>query len=78
MEWQPISTAPKDGTEILLFGLFSWDYDFEDAKPTTAVGEWDDYGGYECEGGWQTITHNPYKDNCEPTHWKPLPEPPKD
>ena len=71
-EWQPISTAPKDGTSVLLAG-------------TRSVGEgfWDD--GSECYGhrggaGWfwegdrgSLLTAS----NAIVTHWMPLPEPPK-
>ena len=62
MNWQPISTAPKDGAEIIVVVdgnvgaamwciiahgfLWSWDH------------------GYG------------YGDTISPTHWMPLPEPP--
>lgn len=56
--WQPIETAPKDGTEIL-----TWDG--QDAKILRwALGRWDDWG--EMPGAL-----------LPPTHWMPLPEPPK-
>lgn len=67
-EWQPIETAPRDGTLVLLW----WDGDF------APVGFWQD--------GWvYTMTQARNLDGAvidillgyEPTHWMPLPEPPK-
>lgn len=56
--WQPIETAPKDGTEIL-----AWDGD--DRKILRwALGRWDDWDEMPSALG-------------KPTHWMPLPEPPK-
>jgi len=62
MEWQPIETAPKDGTTILVY--------LANGDVHTAYGhfynkghdfEWAQYGGYE---------------TYLPTHWMPLPPPP--
>jgi hypothetical protein len=59
--WQPIETAPKDGTCILISngkdGIFSGMY----------VGYW-----YQ-EGGWKFSIKNRIPDA---THWMPLPAPP--
>jgi hypothetical protein len=61
-EWQPIETAPKDGTEVLLFyetdmavGLFHF------RRKLWVLGY-----PIEIEDG----------DIIFPTHWMPLPEPP--
>jgi len=62
--WQPIETAPKDGTEILLYasawglsdiGLCYW----RDDRVMT---------------GWTWGCEQPFK---FPTHWMPIPEAPK-
>jgi len=58
-EWQPIATAPKDGTKVLLRGdpySYSW---------ATFVASWKVWPKY---AGWQQ------DDLCdvEPTHWMPL------
>lgn len=62
MEWQPIKTAPRDGTVLL-----GWDgsnlatcYYFFD------LNAWylEVTGAYADDGFWQ------------PTHWQPLPPPP--
>lgn len=63
-EWKPISTAPKDGT--LIFALN--EHDFTRAP-------W----RYECM--WNGVCwYHGYGDSWPvrpPTHWMPLPEPPK-
>jgi hypothetical protein len=62
MDWQPIETAPKDGTRILLWVLSQYD-------PREAVGRWDSHG-------YWAIDYNDVP--CDPTHWMPLPAPPKE
>lgn len=68
MEWQPIETAPRDGTHILVategtIGLVWWeDYAVE---LYDGVG-WRDHG----DMGWGGMI------GAEPTHWMPLPDPP--
>ena len=73
MEWQPIETAPKDGTEILLTdGAF------------THCGRWYDKNNPKYPWKFLDFTYrwkdelNGWQDNkYGPTHWMPLPEPPK-
>jgi hypothetical protein len=73
-EWQPIETAPKDGTVIDLWagqrrpGCF---YERIDDPLTGEV-----YG----EGWSQQYvenTSNSFRVFEDPTHWMPLPEPPQ-
>lgn len=70
-EWQPIKTAPKDGTEVLL--LFAdeplWIVAFfgPDSQKKSSEICW------RCKWDHESL-HQGYE---EPTHWMPLPEPPK-
>lgn len=73
MEWQPIETSPKDGTKILLYGKYGWMI-YEKSKVTkTGI-----LVGYFDDEQWVTVTDNPYEDIMHPTHWMPLPPPPKE
>jgi len=68
MEWQPIETAPKDGTEI-------WAYNGEQVRMHWIT--WEHEG--ESGGMWQyadEILSDVAPDCWQPTHWMPLPEPP--
>lgn len=68
MSWQPIETAPLDGESVLIWGPYghvmqaSWEVEFDE-------GYWrcgrPGAKGYDDTGA------------MEPTHWMPLPEPPK-
>jgi hypothetical protein len=64
-DWQPIETAPKDGSNVLLSPAFE--------RERVTVGSWDldDVG----EGGqcWRCLE---LSERLEPTHWMPLPSPP--
>lgn len=87
MEWKPIDTAPKDGTDVLVF--------FDCATvPVVHIAwyrsreEWESSGKF-CGGwgsleeweGWWSYTRNSVSQekldgNSEPTHWMPLPPEP--
>jgi hypothetical protein len=73
MEWQPIETAPKDGTPIMVYGKA----DFSNA-PHMGVREWRqwtvDYGRW----GEPNISAHDMDDwlDIQVTHWMPLPSPP--
>ena len=62
MEWQPIETAPKDGTRFIAWG------------PNLAVAEceWREAWAHY-DAGWYRSNQHPV---VEPTHWQPLPSPP--
>ena len=59
-DWQPISTAPKDGTRILAHWLYHGDFAYE-------VVAWD-----EDSKEWFAMSFGLQP----PTHWMPLPEAP--
>lgn len=77
MVWQPIETAPKDGSKVLL-----WVEDYpdthivDDGMPCAVTATWSEFmgewnllmaWGYESEEGVYGV----------PTHWMPLPPPPE-
>jgi len=67
-EWQPIETAPKDGTRILAYGVCG----YEDVAGIATV-KWH-RGSWVCDPN--EATEYDYEE-CKITHWMPLPEPPK-
>jgi hypothetical protein len=86
MDWQPIDTAPKDGTTVLLYGPGD-----ENNAASMSTGAWAPYGdswadeqGNPCAAGEGTIQVTGcwfagggwYQPN-EVTHWMPLPEAPR-
>lgn len=70
-DWQPISTAPKDGSEIIVSSIDGGVF----------AGFWSDVPNYWGDFGWFEesdraaceATRKPFK----PTHWQPLPAGPK-
>lgn len=64
-EWQTIDSAPKDGTEI-------WAYNGEQARMKWISGD-----GYALWSWADEILADVDADAVQPTHWMPLPEPPK-
>lgn len=74
-EWRDISTAPVDGTAILIkvaAGVVEAWYD----KPrhTPSYEDPDDWTGNQ----WVALDDTLQFESGEPTHWMPLPDPPKD
>lgn len=67
MEWKPIETAPRDGTQILVCVTYSLGSDEWETKM------WVDFAKdpYIWPTYWERIDI-PF----EPTHWMPLPSPP--
>lgn len=64
--WPPINTAPKDGTEILLWthaGIIQASWDWHDWGYFPVYPTYDGIGGVAL--------------SSKPTHWQPLPEPPE-
>lgn len=71
MTWEPIETAPKDGTRILVFdhGVWPahWTEECEKGNGESGPG----WQIYECEmDAWYALAAD------TPTHWMPLPSPP--
>lgn len=86
MEWQPISTAPKDGAALIYDpgnrrrgceGAWSWNIPLD---PNIFValcerGRWTS-DVVEFEQGWESIGSYTITQELFPTHWMPLPSPP--
>lgn len=91
-EWQPIETAPRDGTLFLAWGVaYEWS-----EQIGAMICKWNDeergpgVSGYTQKPGWVGCcgskeiddegwdTGNGYTLEVRPTHWMPLPKPPKD
>ena len=71
MIWQPIETAPRDGTIVLLDGGSFFCETREDHVLGPFTASWYD-GAWliaGCEGGYVSIHYE------DPTHWMKLPEP---
>lgn len=72
-KWQPIDTAPKDGTAVLLAVLIYGRYDL-------VTGYYQ--GSYGPYSQWALVQTGDYASNSDvdgiPQYWMQLPEPPKD
>ena len=87
VEWQPIETAPKDGTQILACAQLSEHLtaaiiSSQGHLPDLSIVRWDNreqdfiamadgYMSIQSQGDMWTTYHEPYV-----THWMPLPTPP--
>jgi hypothetical protein len=80
MKWQPIESAPRDGTKIL---GFSPEFGQRETlmgryqKGSPGYARWEEGDG-PLNYGWDWV--EPISNSAftwEPTHWMPLPEPPK-
>ena len=63
MKWQPIETAPKDGTEILTV-----------KHGVMVINNW--HRCWMTRKG-QELVYNDWQWQSKPTHWMPLPDPPE-
>ena len=73
-QWKPIETAPKDGTPVDLWGKNRLSYDQHSSRRVNVkFGPVLDWFGQE-RNDWQHGRGEDY----EPTHWMPIPVPPKE
>ena len=72
MKWQPIETAPRDGTFILLAGPSGYSTTPLRVEVCRYLPE------YRPLNPWQNHSNDSFTDGGEPpTHWAPLPEMPR-
>lgn len=69
--WQPIETAPEDGTTILVYGLPESKETVTYKKPAVYTAAWDEIDRRFCLSGGDWT--GPF---VEPTHWMPRPDAP--
>lgn len=87
-EWQPIETAPKDGTDVIV-RCYAAGAEFVHIAWYRSKDEWEESGQYcggwdslaDWEGWWSYVRTSVSQERLEgwhaPTHWMPLPAPPK-
>lgn len=78
-KWQDIETAPKDGTEVLLYGQWAGEISHSHEEDRTIdIGYWaggkSDYAG---DDWWQLSTGDAYACWMRAIAWMPLPDPPQ-
>jgi hypothetical protein len=72
--WQPIETAPLDGTDVLLF--FPLEGLNHKHSPQVIIASWRPLGRYGHSWVFQNRAVRGYSSEYLPTHWQPLPAPP--
>ncbi len=72
-EWKSISTAPKDGTRVLVWSKTRAEIAHWDPEPTRWEGEGACWTVYDANDHFYSIH---LVDDEAPTHWMPLPSEP--
>ena len=75
-EWQPIDTAPRDGTLIDVWAV-SEDGKTQGRLTNVSWEEVSDWMGNVRED-WFPTYRNPHQPKMVPAYWMPLPQPPKE
>ncbi|MCA0025463.1 MULTISPECIES: hypothetical protein [unclassified Mesorhizobium] len=76
MNWQPIATAPKDGTRVLVWAEAEGVMTFAEWGPINDIFGVPKHTGWQCECTPDQEGH--FVDGIAPTHWAPEPAPPTD
>ncbi len=71
MEWQPIETAPKDGTRVLVVSEMRGTTYAGPMPRRLMIAAWIQTHAWKPHGWWSD------GGNVYPTHWMPLPELPE-
>ena len=70
--WRPIETAPKDGTNVLLYGRWK-------GEVSKNPEYWDIFKAAYSFDEWVVCDSDIYGPIIlDPTHWQPLPKPPQE
>ena len=70
--WRPIETAPKDGTSILIYGVWQ-------GEISKNPQYWDIFKAVHSFGEWLVCDCDIYGATVlKPTHWQPLPKTPQE
>lgn len=75
-EWQPITTAPKDGRKALVYRPLAANSGDEPIAVKRLIGG--NRGCWDSTVPEGAVATNPTDGACHTTHWMPLPEPPKE
>lgn len=85
MGWQPIKTAPRDGSRILIWKnpwrypvSAKWSEDINAPYDKWGENGWQDgaYVGWLISDCEEDYWYTEWEEKNAPTHWKPLPAPP--
>ena len=76
-DWQPIDTAPKDGTDIIVMYMHintqivhaAFWMEYEEGLDDPDIEGWWSYV-------WSEVSRTKLDGSCSPTHWMPLPPDP--
>lgn len=76
MSWQPIGTAPRDGTHVLVCSVGKYE------SGEMSVARWDGVHWQGLVDGFEAVRYmsdfgTEYLEHECPTHWMPLPAPPE-
>jgi hypothetical protein len=72
--WQPIETAPRDGAVVLACEIDRGKRVVYSAKHEQSY--WDKECGIPARWHLSDLVWHDESDECDPTHWMPLPAPP--
>ncbi len=72
MTWHSLEPAPKDGSDVILFGQ---EADYVDEPPRVWIGRWSKEAWYG--PAWVAFEHRTDTQYILATHWMSLPAPPE-
>lgn len=79
--WQPIETAPRDGTPVRVGFFRDWVFETSDGKPQNwhAFGWYNEKDKFGSSGSWKVYRRDEkslQNFSWPPTHWMPVTETP--